>query len=91
MGGFSQCCYHNVCAQTLLQLSIWIHNEKVPGSRTQTVHTLPFLWTQEAQKNIRQLQPKLDLLLELKNSRERGICHRAIPTQILPSAKPQVA
>lgn len=39
VGGFSQCCYHNVCAQTLLQLFIWIHNEKVPCSRTQTVHT----------------------------------------------------
>lgn len=28
VGGFSQCCYHNVCAQTLLQLLTWPRDEK---------------------------------------------------------------
>lgn len=47
VGGFSQCCDHNVCAQTLLQL--WIHNEKVLKD-TNCAHSSPSLWGQETQK-----------------------------------------
>lgn len=49
MGGFSQCCYHNVCAQTLLQLFIWIHNEKVLKD-TNCAQSSPSLRAQEAQE-----------------------------------------
>lgn len=44
VGGFSRCCYHNVCARTLLQLFIWIHNEKGPCSRKQKVHSFSQLY-----------------------------------------------
>lgn len=53
VGGFSQCCYHNVCAQILLQLSIRIFNEKVPHSRTQSVHAHAFsMDTQGTEKSV---------------------------------------
>lgn len=52
VGGFSQCCYHNVCAQTPLRLFIWIHNEKkrCRAQGHKVCAQCPFLWAEEVQE-----------------------------------------
>ena len=85
VGVFNRCCYHNFCAQKLF---IWIHNEKVPHSRTQTVHTKALCIGTGCTEISNIYYLKLDYVKSWKQQRITvDIFHLASLTQMLPGGE----